>query len=343
MTTQKILTLSRKLNERDHYLIKKSGVSIHYESRYLPLIGVSFTDIDQLSTMDFVSESHYVDTLNFSELSFQTTAIFCPGLPKRHLVNNQLVGFGGVKVAVLDSGVNFAVDETTDFTGYGMTDVRDHGTKVVEIIKTYAPRAHVLVAKVGHTASTDLDIMRGIEWAIDRGANIINISAGQMRGCQGTCNMAKLINKVTVAENVMIVVSAGNAGPNIGSIGCPGCAEHAITVGAIAPNGTVADYSGRGFPGSIKPNILAPGKIYLENNREDEGTSFSAPAITGILAASLSNVGTNGKVIEYLYNTAQCLGLEKHVQGFGMVDLKKFVEVIGNGKTIDNSTGQGQS
>src|SRR5439155_767605 len=62
------------------------------------------------------------------------------------------------------------------------------------------------------------------------------------------------------AEGILVCVAAGNSGPGAGTIGSPGCAAGAITVGAIDKMRHIAEYSSRGpVPGlSVhKPDVVA--------------------------------------------------------------------------------------
>src|SRR5439155_949558 len=61
---------------------------------------------------------------------------------------------------------------------------------------------------------------------------------------------------------ILVCVAAGNSGPAAGTIGSPGCAAGAITVGAIDKRRRVTDYSSRGPVSGLrahKPDIVAVG------------------------------------------------------------------------------------
>ncbi|MEM4498137.1 MAG: S8 family serine peptidase, partial [Nitrososphaerota archaeon] len=82
---------------------------------------------------------------------------------------------------------------------------------------------------------------------------------------------------------IPIVISAGNGGPRMLSIGSPGAAKHAITVGATNAFGDLCKYSSRGptLDGRFKPDLVAPGSFVLDEFLL-EGTSCSAPWVTAI-------------------------------------------------------------
>src|SRR5205807_989876 len=64
------------------------------------------------------------------------------------------------------------------------------------------------------------------------------------------------------AEGILVCVAAGNSGPGPSTIGSPGCAAGAITVGAIDKDRRITDYSSRGPVAGLrahKPDVVAVG------------------------------------------------------------------------------------
>lgn len=263
----------------------------------------------------------------------------------------------GIKVAVVDTGIN---DRHPDLAGkviarqdfsipdyYGSSfwpwdwfkttpkgpslpklDNVGHGSHTAGAIagggKTYrgmAPKAMLLDAKVlndsGH-GSNDI-VIQGMSWAADQGADIISMSLGG----EGTPDDA--ISReadALVAEGIVVVVAAGNAGPGAQTIGSPSCAAKVITVGAVDKKNQITRYSSRGpviYNGLDlhKPDIVAPGggttaysRCYYENGitsvksldipkndctiwaddtyyEKMSGTSMSCPVVSGICALIL--------------------------------------------------------
>lgn len=266
------------------------------------------------------------------EGEFQRTVLCRPPIRKSTLLKYNLVGWGNIRVAILDSGAppDIQAIEEIDFTGTGIVDRLGHGTFVVRIIKHYAPASQLLIAKIGDEKPIEVALIKALEWAVDKGAHIINISSGfGARRCKGNCELAKLINAITKQTSCIVVVAAGNGGPKPNTIVCPACATNAITVGALDPSGRLAAYSSRGAVGTRKPNILAPGDITIDG-RPVNGTSFAAPIISGILAATLNRFSNSLEAIKALYDTAESLGLAPHEEGFGRLNLDKYLEVTSN-------------
>ena len=105
--------------------------------------------------------------------------------------------------------------------------------------------------------------------------------------------LSREVNYLT-AHGVTVVAAAGNFGPGARTVGSPGVAEGAITVGKVDDNDNLARKSSRGptLDGRIKPDCMAPGtKITAAvpaSFRSRYGvyscTSFAAPHVTGALA-----------------------------------------------------------
>ncbi|ARS64946.1 Tk-subtilisin precursor [Candidatus Nitrosomarinus catalina] len=162
----------------------------------------------------------------------------------------------GVKVAVIDTGVDF---NHPDLWGWGPDgkviggynfiqtnqlpmDKNGHGTKVAGIIAAdgsilgIAPKAKILAYKVsedGEGVSSEL-ISGAIEKAIEDEADIINISLGVNR------TNSKIDSAVNYAleKGIFVVTAAGNDGPELKTIGSPGRNFESLTVGATYNNMT---------------------------------------------------------------------------------------------------------
>ena len=162
----------------------------------------------------------------------------------------------GVKVAVIDTGVDF---NHPDLLGWGPDgkviggynfiqtnqlpmDKNGHGTKVAGIIAAdgsilgIAPKAKILAYKVsedGEGVSSEL-ISGAIEKAIEDEADIINISLGVNR------TNSKIDSAVNYAleKGIFVVTAAGNDGPELKTIGSPGRNFESLTVGATYNNMT---------------------------------------------------------------------------------------------------------
>ncbi|MFC1693989.1 S8 family serine peptidase, partial [Candidatus Latescibacterota bacterium] len=184
-----------------------------------------------------------------------------------------------------------------------------------------------------------------VEWCDSLGADIISSSVlynfgfdnpeddyakEDMNGCTSLVARAA---EIAVSRGIVVVNSAGNEGGNSWRIiATPADAEHVIAVGAVTNpvegNPTVAWFSSRGptADGRIKPDVMAPGVgviipvlgasgSYLTYN----GTSFSAPLITGLCALLLEAYPdwTPSDIIAALKTSARDLGDEGPDNDYG--------------------------
>lgn len=265
----------------------------------------------------------------------------------------------GVKVGIVDTGCDLnhtdlkeRVQVSQDFTGKGNAqDGNGHGTHVAGIIAgsgamsggTYrgiAPAADLYIAKVlddqgnGRTSN----VIAGLEWVVDQGVAIVNLSLGSDGSCDGTDALSEACD-AAVAEGVCIMVAAGNAGPDSRTIGSPGCARDVITIGASTDDDTITSFSSRGptEDGRVKPDVVFPGaniisaraagtslgRVVDTNYVELSGTSMATPHASGVAALLLAaNVSlTPAQMKERLMATVVDLGLDANSQGTGRGDV----------------------
>ena len=101
-----------------------------------------------------------------------------------------------------------------------------------------APKADIYSIRVfGCSGSTDV-VVDAIEWAVDHDMDVINMSLGSDFGTSDTPDAEASSN--AVKSGVVVVTSAGNAGPSPYIVGSPSTADGAISVAAIDPLQTVA-------------------------------------------------------------------------------------------------------
>jgi subtilisin family serine protease len=256
----------------------------------------------------------------------------------------------GIKVAIVDTGIDpnhpdfdGRIAQRKDFTGEGDTDKNGHGTHVAGIVggsgtkyRGVAPECVFYIAKVlrGNGSGSTSDVMAGVEWAVQQGAQVINLSLGSDGACDGTDALSVLCD-VAVAQGVVLCVAAGNAGPGASTVGSPGCAKTVITVGATTKSDQVASFSSRGptSDGRTKPDVCFPGANIVACRASGtsmgtpidawytsaSGTSMATPHATGACALLLqAKPGLSPQQIkDTLMNTAKNLGLDANTQGKG--------------------------
>ncbi|TCC56921.1 peptidase S8 [Kribbella pittospori] len=271
----------------------------------------------------------------------------------------------GVQVAVLDTGVDAQhpdlvgkVKEAEDFSGSptGAQDHFGHGTHVAATIagtgagaggtrKGVAPQADLLVGKVLGDDGYGYDswIIAGMEWAAAEGAKVVNMSLGG-GPTDGTDPLSQAVNDISAQTGTLFVVSAGNDGADE-TIGTPGAAASALTVGAVDRTDGLADFSSRGprlGDAGLKPEITAPGVDIIaaraagtamgapvdELYTAASGTSMAAPHVAGA-AALLAQQHPDWKADQLknaLVSTAKTQPNQTvYAQGAGRVDLTRAV------------------
>lgn len=276
----------------------------------------------------------------------------------------------GTTIAVVDTGVHphpdlagrlTHVDVTGTAATSGRKDSYGHGTFVAGVAAgsggTYAgvaPGADVLDVRVARAdGSTDLvTVLAGLEQAAAGGADVVNLSLSSYSP------LPWQVDPLTVAltrmweSGTVVVVPAGNDGPESGTVTSPGIAPALLTVGALDTVGTddrsddvVADFSARGpAPQDIaKPELVAPGRSVVslraagslvdaanpaarvgDGYFRGSGTSFSTAATAGAAAVLLADRPTLGpdSVKALLSGTARATGTtDVHAAGAGALDL----------------------
>lgn len=272
--------------------------------------------------------------------SLQSTLIFHPNAQRvafKDLPELSFRGGDGIKVAIIDSGVNpdVQVDERIDYTGFGSSDgiAQTHGTLVASIIRHFARKSHITSIKVTQT-DKNIDfslILRGLQEARNIGAHIVNLSIGHHNGaskCRGKCARCAEFQAFVENTGIIVVAAAGNFGHNDSTIACPAMAPDVIAVGMVDDTGHRVDRrSSRGRPGVSKPNLIAPGHVKRNQDKIQSGTSFAAPFVTGVLAAAMpSYIGNTSALLSTVYRS--CMKLDSvpgHHQGHGVLDVKRFV------------------
>lgn len=207
-----------------------------------------------------------------------------------------------IKVAVLDTGVDHRLLDLkgkvdvangknfTDPNGDGDTlDQHGHGTHVAGVIgatrdngvsmRGMVSNVSILPVKVlGADGTGDTDqIARGIKYAVDAGAKVINMSLG---GAESRTIGYML--KYAYDRGVVVVAATGNEAD---MVSYPASSKYTISVGATNSFGMVAEYSNFGLgvdvvaPGSKVASLIPDGNVvYMD------GTSMATPHVSAIVA-----------------------------------------------------------
>ncbi|HEY9721110.1 MAG TPA: S8 family serine peptidase [Oscillatoriaceae cyanobacterium] len=288
----------------------------------------------------------------------------------------------GVTVAVIDSGVDPdhpdlkanllpLVDEiaamgkhdlTSDGSDYDGKDGHGHGTHVCGIVGAVAdngvgisggaPGVKILPVKVADFSgdADDATITKGIEDAVDKGAQVINLSIG---GPQPSNLLLDALN-YAFNHNVTVVIAAGNSGQdgeadgvNYEAVNYPAAYKGVIAVGATTPSNHVAAYSSHSAqmvvvaPGgdTTGPGIFSTTPTYPCEITEDEGkqpkydylagTSMAAPQVTAAVALLLNQTPglSPAQVRTRIAASATPLGSQGYTEtyGYGALNVQKLL------------------
>jgi serine protease len=234
----------------------------------------------------------------------------------------------GVVVAVIDTGIAVANTENgkqcrdfakTSWTkGYNFIDDNEetyddlaHGTHVGgtiaestdngEGVAGLAFKSTLMPLKVfganGYCTSTD--IADAIRYAVDHGANVINMSLGGPYPSQVMYSAVRYARR----HNVLVVCSAGNGFG--GPVGYPAAYWGSMAVSAVGPNGKIATYSSYGPQVAIAAPggdmMVEDGAGVLQNTilpeeqggkgddyYEFQGTSMASPHVAAVAALVMS-------------------------------------------------------
>ncbi|MBC2699092.1 MAG: S8 family serine peptidase [ANME-2 cluster archaeon] len=272
------------------------------------------------------------------------------------IYNGTNINGTGVNVSIIDTGINYNHPdlESNYIGGYDFVNDDDepmddnwHGTHVAGTVagtgvggkKTgVAPGSNIFGVKVLNESGSGSysDLIDGVQWSIDNGADIVSLSLGG----PNDSSMTTMINNI-IDAGVLPVIAAGNDGPGVSTIKCPGDEFNATTVGSTDSSDTIAPYSSRGpvtWIGDkyIKPDVTAPGvKIkstsYHGGYYIKSGTSMATPHVSGAAALILQAFPdmTPLEVRQLLEDTAVDLGDagKDNTYGSGRIDVLKAISI----------------
>ena len=289
----------------------------------------------------------------------------------------------GVTVAVIDSGINTShVDfllngqttispnsahvEEKNLTGTGYSNVviqsvKDYGLSVLEDTNGHgtnvagtlaaaingvgtagvAPEVNLLILKTSYQFT---EINKAIRYAVDQGADIINMSFtayvnsvtynGVTQQGSGSIASSYFQSQLNYAYNhgVTLVAAAGNH--HTSEKAYPAANNHVISVGALANNSStsIASYSNYTLD---NVDVVAPGTVYVPDigsptsYTKTQGTSFAAPIVSGVLALyqEKNANSTPDQQEAALKNTVYDLGETgpDDIFGYGRVDVERLM------------------
>ena len=209
----------------------------------------------------------------------------------------------GVRLAVIDSGVRsdhpaISGHVTATFSAFPGAESAalntEHGTAVASIIaaqsgmKGVARDVALMSAQVfrvneaGHLVGDSFDIVRGMDWAVDNGARILNLSFAGRHDA-----MLQAAVEAADAKGVIMVAATGNEGADA-LVAYPAAYDNVIAVTATDEDDELYGFANRG----PRVELAAPGVDVLVAAGPDgfglqTGTSMATAYISGSIALML--------------------------------------------------------
>jgi hypothetical protein len=310
---------------------------------------------------------------NPKSLQWYRTAVDTPNTP--HLDR--------VVVAILDTGVAYE-----DFEGYYQAptlesvafvspydfvnddahpnDDHQHGTHIASIIASngrmmgIARKATIMPVKVldANNMGVELDLVDGLHWAVDHGADIINLSLAFSPGYVPSRALQDALAEADEA-GILLVGAAGNNGmgyltqpaanPRVLAVGAvtpaagggyklASYSNHGPKVDVVAPGGDInADLNGDGFVDGILGESIDPSDPTNVGYWLMAGTSQAAAIVSGAAAHLLAQGASSSEVPLLLQSTASPGGLVSPTvgpyiegAGAGLIQISAASEAIGS-------------
>ena len=360
-----IIGFHSKPGAAEEALMREHKGKIKHKFRHISAYAATVSDTEKPRLKKNPKVKYVVDDILYQLIEPVTAAAADPaeydsswgvkhiGSMNAHL--NDITG-AGVRVAILDTGMDYTHPELainyqggTDIV-FGDSDPFDdswnsHGTHVAGIIAAaangsgvvgVAPDTELYAVKVLDGGGFGLLswIIQGIDWAVDSGMDIVNISIGgpDSEALQDACDSA-------YAAGLLIVAAAGNWT----EVAYPAAYDSVIAVtgtdiddqqGWFAPFGSQIEFSA--------PGVFIQSTSAGESYAELSGTSQAAPHVSG-LAALIYAAGTydlnsdgivdNKDVRLQMQQSTHDLGDtgRDETYGFGLINVEQALELGDNG------------
>lgn len=333
-------------------LVKDNGGKLKKTFHLVSAISAIISD-ENISKLKLDSNVAYIENDSVYQAADEYTSSWGVAHIGSQAVHDQGIYGAGVKIAVLDTGIDYNHEDLRSNYKGGYNFVSNnsdpfddntisHGTHVSGIIAAQkngfgvigvSPNASLYAVKVLDASGSGAAswIIAGLQWAVDNNMNIATMSL------EGPDSIT-LHNAVDNAYNSGVLLVAAGGNNNGGSVLYPGAYGSVIAVSATDANDQIAGFS------SIGPEIelAAPGVNIYSTVRGGyaymSGTSMAAPHVTGdaalIYSTNFPDVNGDGlrnnKDVRELLHNAKDLGTagKDNIFGYGLVDALMSVSGI---------------
>lgn len=216
------------------------------------------------------------------------------------------------RIAILDMGRSSLSNPHPDIGGSWLPDIEydagvedrnstnpysyHHGIAVAGVASRVCPGCKLMNVKITSPSGSnytidDPSVVRGIKWAVDNGASILNLSFEKEN--EGACS-SMFNDAMQYAENndVLVVAAAGNS--NGAANLAPGNCDYTLAIAATRQNGNLTYYSNR--------NTLREPHTYIDMAAPGGG----APHHQAGIGCNTGYSGTSGIIVPWLVSGSYC-------------------------------------
>ncbi len=287
-----------------------AGAEVTFVSEYSPLIlaEMNASDVTKAARSSKVETLEYYDKdakLEEDSTTYNDTT--------RAAYTRDNYGLKGVnvKIGILEAlGVASPDNDQIKALGLryyprpGRSNIRPHATMVTVIAagpKVGSYQGVAPSATVYGTYPKNTTYFSEAEWLISMGCNVINASVRMDATGYATSydTISQWIDHISASHDVHFVQTVGNHGDRPNQVNIGAMAYNSIVVGATDDKGTsgigddsIADFSSYSTNTNLpnKPDLSAPGKSIQTSAGMEDGTSFAAPQVTGVIAQICGNI-----------------------------------------------------
>ena len=243
----------------------------------------------------------------------------------------------GARIAIVDSGIyadhpdigKIAAQKDFVRNDAVANDEEGHGTVMAGVAAALTnngkgmaggcPACRLLVAKVvnGRGIAYDSEIVKGIDWSMDHGADVVNLSLG---GPARSSVLKRAVNRARM-RGAVVVAAAGNERTSRPSY--PAAYSTVMAVSATTRSDRLATFSNRGD----WVDVAAPGVDILSTRASggygrESGTSVAAPFVSALAGLLASEGMSPSRIRNRIEGTATDLGPkgDDRYYGHGRID-----------------------
>ncbi|PLR95267.1 S8 family peptidase [Bacillus sp. T33-2] len=258
-----------------------------------------------------------------------------------------------IEIAIVDTGVDLDHPDLKNrlVKGYNVLennshpdDDNGHGTHVAGIIAsetnnkegiagiTWFNKIMPIKAMGAEGYGSTFDIARGLFWAVDHGADVINLSLGNYQRSEVLEEAIRYAYK----HNVVLVAAAGN--DNSSQPTYPASYPEVLSVSALNFDGKRADFSNYGdYIDVAAPGVYIPSTYFKKQYAALSGTSMAAPHVAGLagLILSANSELSNREVMKIIKNSAIDMGGRGPDNDFGsgLIDVNNSLKSAEDSKS----------